>query len=92
MAFFLSTVTDTPAGPIGAGIGIAILSQILDGIPGVGIVRNGLPTHYWDAWRRLFIPGFPLGDIGRGLLVDLGYLVAFLALSAWWFARKDVLS
>ena len=51
----VSTMTDTASGAIGAAVGLAIVSQILDAITRLGVLRYGLPTHYLNAWRDLIV-------------------------------------
>lgn len=92
VAFALSTVTDVPLGAVGGAVGVAVVSQILDAIPTLGSVRNGLPTHYWLAWTGLFDQPAVYSDMVRGVLLQLPYLALSVAAGAWWFRRKDVLS
>jgi len=70
-----------------------VVSQVLDGITAIGSIRSALPTHHYDAWRDLFVPGTgPTSDMARGALLVLPYTVVFLAIGWWWFSRKDILS
>jgi ABC-2 type transport system permease protein len=92
IAFFVSTLTDVPSGGVGAGIGLYIVSQILDSISSVGSIRYVLPTHYLDAWNALFFGRGPNADMLRGILLQVGYVVVFCGLAFWRFQRKDVLS
>jgi ABC-2 type transport system permease protein len=92
LAFFVSTLTDVPAGGVGAGIGLYIVSQILDNLSSLGSVRYVLPTHYLDAWNVLFFGPGPNADMLRGILLQIGYVVLFCGLAFWRFRRKDVLS
>lgn len=89
---FMSTLTDTPTGAIGATIGIYIVSEILDGIDQLGDVRYGFPTHYLSSWQTLFIQNQWSGDMRAGIIVQLGYLVVFGAAAISWFRRKDIRS
>ena len=91
-AFFVSTLTDVPSGGVGAGIGLYIVSQILDNISSLGSIRYGLPSHYLDAWNDLFFRHGPSAEMLRGTIVQLGYIVFFCALAFWRFQRKDILS
>ena len=91
-AFFVSTLTDVPSGGVGAGIGLYIVSQILDNISSLGSIRYGMPTHYLDAWNDLFFRHGPSAEMLRGTIVQLGYIVFFCALAFWRFQRKDILS
>jgi len=92
VGFFVSTLTDVPAGGVGAGIGLYIVSQILDSISSLGSIRYILPTHYLDAWNILFFGPGPNADMLRGVLLQLGYAVVFCGLAFWRFQRKDILS
>jgi ABC-2 type transport system permease protein len=92
LGFFVSTLTDVPAGGVGAAIGLYIVSQILDSISSVGSIRYVLPTHYLDAWNVLFFGRGPNADMLRGVLLQIGYVVLFCGLAFWRFQRKDVLS
>jgi ABC-2 type transport system permease protein len=92
VAFFVSTLTDVPSGGVGAGIGLYIVSQILDSISSVGSIRYALPTHYLDAWNVLFFGRGPNADMLRGILLQLAYVVVFCGLAFWRFERKDILS
>jgi ABC-2 type transport system permease protein len=91
-AFMLSTMTDSPVGAVAGGVGLAIVSEILDGISALGGIRYALPTHYWQAWNGLFVRPAQSADMLRGTLLQVPYVLAFCAIALWWFARKDVLS
>ena len=93
LSVMVSTMTDSPAGAIFAGVGLYIVSQILDGISSLGVVRYWLPTHYFDTWSDLFTRnGSTNGDLVRGALLPLLYIAVFGTVAWWWFRRKDVLS
>ena len=89
---FLSTLTDTPTGAIGATVGVYIVSSILDGISQLGVVRYAFPTHYVDAWQSMFTENAYSHDMIAGIVVQLAYLVVFGAAAAAWFQRKDIRS
>ncbi|MFA5787123.1 MAG: ABC transporter permease subunit [Actinomycetota bacterium] len=91
-AFLLSTMTDAPVGAIAGGVGLAIVSQILDGISALRGFRNWLPTHHWGAWDGLFVHPTQTADMVRGTLLQIPYVIVFCVVAWWWFARKDVLS
>jgi ABC-2 type transport system permease protein len=93
LAFWLSTMTDSPVGTVAGSMGLVIVSQILDGITAVPAgFRNWLPTHFWTAWHGLFVVPSQRSDMIRGTLHQLPYAAGFLVLAWWWFRRKDVLS
>jgi ABC-2 type transport system permease protein len=91
-ALLVSTLTDSAFGAVAAGVGLGVISQILDGVTPLGMVRYGLPTHYLDAWHGLFAFPVSTADMVRGILVQLGYGAFFVAVAWWWFRRKDVTS
>jgi ABC-2 type transport system permease protein len=91
-AFMLSTMTDSPAGAVVAGVGFYIFSQILDSIEPLGVIRYGLPTHYFDSWVDVFLHDGPSDDMLRGALLQIGYILVFVGVAAWWFRRKDITS
>src|SRR5439155_546044 len=55
-------------------------------------LRHVLITHYWDAWEGLFGRRQDTEDLIQGFLLQLPYIFVFLALSWWWFHRRDILS
>lgn len=105
-AFLLSVVTDSPGAAVTGGVGLMIVSTILDGLSSVDYLHPALPTHYWGAWSRLFfelppsaapffggsLPDTSLWPMAQDALVQLAYAVTFLGLAAWWFRRKDIVS
>jgi ABC-2 type transport system permease protein len=92
IALMVSTMTDNPTGAIGAGVGLSVVSQILDAIPQLGALRHALPTHYLDDWRSLIVRGTFDSDLWRGVLLQIPYIVVFCVIAYVWFRRKDVLS
>jgi len=91
-SFLVSTLSDSAFAAVAAGVGLAIVSQILDGVAPLGILRYGLPSHYLDAWHGLYAVPVTSADMVRGALVQLGYATCFLGLAWWSFGRKDVTS
>lgn len=91
-ALLMSTLTDSAFGAVAAGVGLGVVSQILNGVTPLGMVRYGLPTHYLFAWHGLFAFPVTTSDMVRGCLVQLGYAAFFLAFAWWWFRHKDVIS
>jgi len=87
-----STLTDTSTSAIGATIGVYIVSQILDGISQLGVIRYGFPTHYLSAWQSMFTENTFSQDMVAGIIVQLGYLAVFSTAAINWFRRKDIRS
>jgi ABC-2 type transport system permease protein len=91
-AFMVSTMTDVPAGAIGAGFGLFMTSQIVDAIEPLADKRNYLPTHYLEAWTGLFNPTYSGGEMLSGILIQIPYVIVFCAIGWWWFHRRDIKS
>jgi ABC-2 type transport system permease protein len=91
-SFMVSCMTDAPFGAIFAGVGLYFTSLILDQITSLGSLRNGLPTHYFDAWFDLVSRGHWSSDMVRGVLLQLVYIAVFFLIGLWWFRRKDIKS
>jgi ABC-2 type transport system permease protein len=92
LSFMVSTMTDSASGAVGAGVGLYVVSQILDAIPQLGRLRYGFPTHYLDAWRELIIRNHASAELVRGVVVQVPYIIVFSAIAFWWFQRKDITS
>lgn len=92
MGTLFSTLTDTATGAIGATIGVYIVSEILDGISALGTIRYAFPTHYLDAWAKMFTANSFSRDMIAGVAVQLAYLAVFGTAAVLWFQRKDIRS
>jgi ABC-2 type transport system permease protein len=90
--FLLSTFTDAPLGALMGGMGMAIVSFILDLLPPLRSIQGILPTHFWHAWEGLFSTPAHTDHVVRGVLLQVPYVAVFLALAWWWFHRKDIVS
>ncbi|SDT32359.1 ABC-2 type transport system permease protein [Friedmanniella luteola] len=90
VALFFSTLTTSSIGAALGTIGLLIASTVLLGLDAAGTLHPYLPTRYWLAFVDLFRDPILWTDVGRGLVVQLGYLLVF-ALAAWAsFSTKDV--
>lgn len=92
ICLMVSVLTDSAGGAIGAGIFMFIVSEVLDAIPQLGFLRYGLPTHYLNEWRSLITQAHASGELVRGVIVQIPYLIVFLGVAFWWFGRKDISS
>ncbi len=90
-AFLLSTMTDSAFAAVAGGVGLGIVSQILNNISALDFMSFVFPTHYIDAWHSLFQPT-STGGMVNGALLEIPYVAVFLGLAWWNFLRKDVLS
>ncbi len=91
-AFMLSTMTDTAFGAVAGGVGLGVVSQILNNISALNGTSYVYPTHYLDAWQSLFFQQANSTEMLRGVALQMPYVVVFLGIGWWWFNRKDVLS
>lgn len=92
LSFYLSTVTDAPLGAVGGGVGLVILSNILDAITALGSLREVLPTHYQFAWTDALSVPIRYDAMVKGAAASLAYSVVFLFLAWRHFAAKDIVS
>ncbi len=92
VSFYLSTVTDAPLGVVGGGVGLVIVSNILDAITALGSLREVLPTHYQFAWTDALTSPVHLDAMVRGAAASVAYSVVFLFLAWRHFSAKDILS
>jgi ABC-2 type transport system permease protein len=91
-AFLLSTLTDSAFAAVAGGVGLGIVSQILNNISALDFMNFVFPTHYIDAWHGLFFQPTRTSDMVHGVFLELPYVAVFLGLAWWRFLRKDVLS
>jgi ABC-2 type transport system permease protein len=92
VAFAWSTTTDSSVGAVAGTIVVVIVVQILDAISALGDLRQLLPVHELTAWVALLGPEPRYGELTRGIVLQVPYLVAGVGFAAWWFERKDILS
>ncbi|MDY7083946.1 MAG: ABC transporter permease subunit [Actinomycetota bacterium] len=92
LAFLLGVLTDAPLGAVGGAVMIWILSSILDQITALGVIRNGLPTHYSDAWMGLLSTPAQVDDLVKGAISAIVYATVCWGLAFWRFTRKDITS
>lgn len=92
LSFMISTMTDTTLGAVAGSLGLVIISGIMNTIDSLGDMRSFLITHYWDAWEQLFRYPTNTLDMQRGFLLQIPYVIVFIALAWWWFHRRDILT
>jgi ABC-2 type transport system permease protein len=92
-AFFLSTVTARPLVAVAGGVGLAILSRVLnaDYLPGVAVLHAYMPNNDVDLWQHLFQQPIQTDGMTHFIALQAVYGVVFLGLAWSWFLRKDVL-
>lgn len=90
--FALSTLTRNSGGAIVGMLVFSFANQIIGFLPGIPeSVTRWLLTDQFTAWRTVLAPSVDTGPIWHAVLVSAIYGVPPLLLSAWWFARRDVL-
>jgi ABC-2 type transport system permease protein len=93
-AFFLSTITTRPFAAVAGGVGLTIVSRVLnaDYLPGVAVLNRYMPNNDVDLWQHFLQQPAQTAGVAHFLLLQLAYVAVFGSLAVWWFARKDVLS
>jgi len=89
---FVSTITDVPIAAMATTVTVAIASEILDAIPQLHALHPWLPSHYWLSFGDLLRDPVYTAAIGRGLLLQLGYVAVFTALAWARLTSRDILS
>jgi len=92
VASLLSVATDAPLGAVGGAVMITIVSEILDGIPALGGLRDWLPTHYAYSWTALLSADINWSQMAWGAFSALAYATILSALAWWRFTTKDITS
>ena len=88
----LGVLTDAPLAAVGGAVLLMILCAILDSIPALGNIREGLPGHYAYAWRDALAPTIDYSDMFTGALWSIGYAIIAVWFAFWYFLRKDITS
>jgi ABC-2 type transport system permease protein len=90
VALFLSTAVRTPLAAAMGTLALLIGSSLLLTLDAAHAVRPYLVTRYWLSFVDLFRDPILWHDVLRGVLLQVAYVVVFLA-AAWAnFATKDV--
>jgi ABC-2 type transport system permease protein len=92
VAFMLGVLTDAPLAAVGGAVLLMILCAILDSIPALGNIREGLPGHYAYAWSEALAPTIDFSDMITGALWSIGYAIIAVWFAFWYFLRKDITS
>ncbi len=92
LAFLLSVSTDSPLGAVGGAVGLVIVSNILQAVEALGVVREFLPTFWSTAWLDALVPQLDWSGMIKGASLSVAYAVVLAALAFRRFRRKDVVS
>jgi ABC-2 type transport system permease protein len=93
-AFLLSTITTRPFAAVAGGVGLTIVSRVLNGdyLPGVSVLNPYMPNNDVDLWQHFFQQPAQTAGMLRFLVLQLVYVAVFLTAAWWWFLRKDILT
>lgn len=93
-AFLLSTLTTRPFAAVAGGVGLTIVSRVLnaDYLPGVAVLNHWMPNNDVDLWQHFFQSPSDTTGMSHFLVLQLIYGGVFIALAWWWFSRKDILT
>jgi ABC-2 type transport system permease protein len=93
-AFLLSTVTTRPFAAVAGGVGLTIVSRVLNGdyLPGVDVLNPYMPNNDVDLWQHFFQQPAQTDGMLHFLTLQLVYVAVFLSIAWWWFTRKDILT
>ncbi|GII62733.1 ABC transporter permease [Sphaerisporangium krabiense] len=92
LAFLLSVSTDSPLGAVGGAVGLVIVSNILQAVEALGVVREFLPTFWNTAWLDALAPELDWSGMTKGASLSVTYAAVLVALAFRRFRRKDVVS
>jgi ABC-2 type transport system permease protein len=91
-AFAIGVTTDAPLAAVGGAVLMWIICAILDSIPALGDIRQGLPGHYAFAWSDALAANVDYSEMVTGALWSVGYAIVLVGLAYWHFLRKDITS
>ena len=91
-AFAIGVTTDAPLAAVGGAVLLMIVCAILDSIPALGDIRQGLPGHYAYAWADALAPNVDYSEMITGALWSVGYAIVLVGFAFWHFLRKDITS
>jgi ABC-2 type transport system permease protein len=93
-AFLLSTLTSRPFVAVAGGVGLTILSRVInaDYLPGVADLSPYMPNNDVDLWQHMFQNPADTSGMVRFLVLQAVYCAVFLPLAWWVFCRKDIVT
>ncbi len=93
-AFLLSTITTRPFAAVAGGVGLTIVSRVLNGdyLPGVAVLNPYMPNNDVDLWQHFFQQPTQTTGMAPFLGLQVVYVAVFLTAAWWWFMRKDILT
>jgi ABC-2 type transport system permease protein len=93
-AFLLSTLTTRPFAAVAGGVGLTIVSRVLNGdyLPGVAVIAPYMPNNDVDLWQHVFQQPAVTKGMAHFLVLQVVYVTVFLSIAWWSFRRKDILT
>ena len=93
-AFLLSTLTSRPFAAVAGGVGLTIVSRVLNGdyLPGVAVLNPYMPNNDVDLWQHFFQQPAQTTGMLHFLVLQAVYVAIFLTAAWWWFTHKDILT
>jgi ABC-2 type transport system permease protein len=91
VATLVGVATENVLAAMASGIGLYIVSAILDALPGLRHIHPLLPVHYLEAWTNLFVPGSSLLGMAHGVVSAAIWGIVPVLLAFRVFQRKDIL-
>ena len=94
MSLLLSAFADNSIGPIISTMGIVVVLTILSNLnlPLFNIIKPYLFTTHMIGWKGFFDDPLPLAAICRSAIVLVLYTIGFLAVTIFYFNKKDIKS
>jgi ABC-2 type transport system permease protein len=92
IGLFISTLTEIPVGAMAATAVLAVVSQVLDGLPQLDWLHPWLFTHHWLDFADLLRQPISWTSFTDNALLQAGYVAVFGALALGRFTTADVLS
>ncbi len=89
---YASTYTESPIAAVAIGLGVAIVSEILDPIPQLQAIATLLPSHYWQAFIDLFRTPTNYSQLIKEVISQLSWLLVGVVGSLLNFRSKDILT
>lgn len=91
VATLVGVATENVLAAMASGIGLYIVSAILDALSGLSRIHPLLPVHYLQAWTNLFVSGSSLQGMWHGVISAVIWGLVPLLLAFRVFQRKDIL-
>jgi ABC-2 type transport system permease protein len=93
-AFCLSTMTTRAFVAVAGGVGLTIVSRVInaDYFPGMAVLSRYMPNNDVDLWQHLFQRPAQTSGMTRFLVLQAAYVGVFMSIAWWRFMRHDVLS